>query len=288
MRIAIRHELALPVPQGAVRTQMHLLAHPRSFRGQRIERWSVDCADSATAASFADAYGNIARLVTLRRPESPVRIVLEGMVETTDTHGVVGRIAEEPVPALFRRITPLTRSPVTVYGKFRTAPRDGRNRIGLLHQLMERIGEFHIFAPDGTLPAAPDEAGATETPRPMAQTQTLGTMTQSQSLAEPADRRTLATARDFAHAFIGAARALDIPARYVSGYLLEGDMPVHAWAEAHVDGLGWIGFDAAQMLCPTERHVRLAVGLDAISAALVRASPVEGEPETLSVSVTAA
>ncbi|SFZ86194.1 Transglutaminase-like enzyme, putative cysteine protease [Devosia enhydra] len=288
MKIAIRHELAVPVPQGATRVQMHLLAHPVAFAGQHIRHWAVEGPDIATAAAFPDAYGNDARLVTLRRPESPVSLLLEGLVETSDKHGVVGRIGREPVPALFRRITPLTRSPVTVYGKFRSTPRDGRDRIGLLHQVMERINEFHVFAPDGVVPSI---EGTTESVRPaptQTQTQTLGTMTQSQSLGEPADRRTPATARDFAHAFIGACRALDIPARYVSGYLLGGDAPGHAWAEAWDDGLGWIGFDAALLLCPTERHVRLAIGLDAMSAALVRTSPTIGEVETTSLSVAEA
>ncbi|MGV3651405.1 MAG: transglutaminase-like domain-containing protein [Devosia sp.] len=286
MKIAIRHELAVPVPPGTLRVQMHLLGHPAPFGGQHIAHWRLEGPDLATAAAFPDAYGNDARLVTLRRPESPVPLLLEGLVETRDTHGVVGRIGREPVPALFRRITPLTRSPVTLYGKFRSTPRDGRDRIGLLHQLMERINEFHVFAPDGILP---EDESSTEPEAPaMAQTQTLGTMTQSQSLGEPADRRTPSTARDFAHAFIGACRALDIPARYVSGYLLGGDAPSHAWAEAWDDGLGWIGFDAALLLCPTERHVRLAVGLDAMSAALVRTSPTLGEAETISLSVAEA
>ena len=49
---------------------------------------------------------------------------------------------------------------------------------------------------------------------------------------------------------------------------------LHAWAEAFDDGLGWIGFDAQYQLCPTERYVRLAVGLDAETALPVRTVPV--------------
>ncbi len=41
----------------------------------------------------------------------------------------------------------------------------------------------------------------------------------------------------------------------------------HAWAEAHVDGYGWIGFDCANGLCPIDTHVRIAVGLDYADAA---------------------
>ncbi|WP_175698304.1 transglutaminase family protein [Burkholderia ambifaria] len=36
----------------------------------------------------------------------------------------------------------------------------------------------------------------------------------------------------------------------------------HAWAEAYVEGLGWVGFDPFMNRCPDERYVRIAVGLD--------------------------
>ena len=44
----------------------------------------------------------------------------------------------------------------------------------------------------------------------------------------------------------------------------------HAWAEAYVPGLGWVGFDTVNCVCPAEAHVRVAVGLDALGAAPVR------------------
>ncbi|MBN9360590.1 MULTISPECIES: transglutaminase family protein [unclassified Devosia] len=100
-----------------------------------------------------------------------------------------------------------------------------------------------------------------------------------------------APASDYAHGFIGAARALEIPARYVTGYLHGSDSEqpaLHAWAEAWDDGLGWIGFDAMLLLCPTDRHVRVAVGLDATSTMPVRSIPVAGEPQVLAMSVEAA
>jgi len=85
--------------------------------------------------------------------------------------------------------------------------------------------------------------------------------------------------QDHGHIFIAAARSLEIPARYVTGYLLTdgGDSVAHhAWAEALVPEIGWVGFDAANGQCPTERYVRLAVGLDAIEAAPVRGGAAGG------------
>jgi transglutaminase-like putative cysteine protease len=80
---------------------------------------------------------------------------------------------------------------------------------------------------------------------------------------------------------IAAARCLGIPSRYLTGYLLldDGDSPAgeaaasvaqHAWMEGWITELGWVGFDAANNLCPTDRYVRLTVGLDAASAAPIR------------------
>lgn len=52
-----------------------------------------------------------------------------------------------------------------------------------------------------------------------------------------------------------------------------------------VEGLGWVGFDAANLICPTERYVRLASGLDAAMAAPIRGTRRGGETETLDVVV---
>ena len=104
---------------------------------------------------------------------------------------------------------------------------------------------------------------------------------QSQSDSDTADERETAAAPRFAHAFVGAVRALGLPARYVTGFLAAGeDRPAafHAWAEAYDDRLGWIGFDAALGLCPTDRHVRVAAGLDARATLPVRAVPQIEDP----------
>jgi transglutaminase-like putative cysteine protease len=80
-----------------------------------------------------------------------------------------------------------------------------------------------------------------------------------------------------------------VPARYVTGYLYlgedEGAQAHHAWAEAWVDGLGWVGFDVANRVCPTDSYVRLASGLDAGYAAPIKGSRRGGSGESLDVAV---
>ena len=93
-----------------------------------------------------------------------------------------------------------------------------------------------------------------------------------------------------AHALIAMARGQGIPARYVSGYLLNGDggkeyEAAHAWAELHVPGLGWVGFDPANECCPDGRYIRLGSGYDAADAAPIRGISRGTGGENLTVTV---
>ncbi len=85
------------------------------------------------------------------------------------------------------------------------------------------------------------------------------------------------------------ARLLGLPARYVSGYLWQGGSETasasHAWAEAHVPEFGWVGFDPANNICPTEKYVRVAIGLDYGEAAPVRGIRRGVADEALTVAV---
>ena len=76
--------------------------------------------------------------------------------------------------------------------------------------------------------------------------------------------------QDFAHIFITLARSLGIPSRYVSGYLFRDPAHVdrssegatHAWVEALLPDLGWVGFDPTNNLVAAERHISVASGRD--------------------------
>lgn len=77
--------------------------------------------------------------------------------------------------------------------------------------------------------------------------------------------------QDFAHLMIAGCRAINIPARYVSGYHFVGDLQggsadfeqaSHAWVEAFVPGLGWCSFDPTNMDPVGERYVKLGHGRD--------------------------
>lgn len=79
--------------------------------------------------------------------------------------------------------------------------------------------------------------------------------------------------QDHAHAMIAAAGALDMPARYVTGYLHAGgpaSEASHAWAELYIEALGWVGFDASNGVCPDENYIRIGCGRDSVEAAPIR------------------
>ncbi|MBK5271545.1 MAG: transglutaminase family protein [Bacteroidia bacterium] len=72
--------------------------------------------------------------------------------------------------------------------------------------------------------------------------------------------------QDFAHAMLEMLRSLQIPSRYVSGYIcsnkngMRGEGATHAWVEAWIPGWGWTGIDPTNNVWVTNNHVKLAVG----------------------------
>lgn len=254
MKFALTHTLtfALASPSRAVE---HLLLTPLNTPQQKIERWSIAMPGFDEGATFRDGFGNRAHLVSQVKPGETLLITITGAVETNDKAGVLGRLEFDLPPAVYRRPTPQTPSdPGLLSG---IDPAGGR--IALLHELMDRVHQR--TSPSQTQ----DDDG---------QTQSLGT----------------SIASELAHAFIGAARALDIPARYVTGYVCDegADAAFHAWAEAWDDGLGWIGFDPLHNVCPTDGHIRLASGLDATGTMPVRMIPASPSAavETLEITAT--
>ena len=287
MKIIIRHELRVSLGGGVPRALQHLLLTPLSGPSQTVKDWSIDMPGIETASRFTDAFGNRALLVCQTRPEDEIGIAVNGAVETIDRNGILGRVPGDPVVALYKRTTDLTRPDPRFLDAFRDSDRSGPARIALFHAIMERLGELHRFA---SIESGPQilELQATG-----AQRQSQGGQTQSQAAldeGEAGDERPSLDAAGFSHAFIAIVRALDIPARYVTGYLAaDEDHPAafHAWAVAWDDSLGWIAFDTALGLCPTDRHVRIATGLDAASTQPVRAVPQAAEPRLLAVQAVA-
>lgn len=73
--------------------------------------------------------------------------------------------------------------------------------------------------------------------------------------------------QDFTHLFCAIARKNGVPARYVSGYLHQGevffgDSQMHAWAEVYLPEVGWIGFDPTNNILANHNHIKVCHGKD--------------------------
>jgi transglutaminase-like putative cysteine protease len=80
---------------------------------------------------------------------------------------------------------------------------------------------------------------------------------------------------------------MNMPSRYISGYLMMDDRThqdaTHAWAEAYVKDLGWVGFDISNGISPDRRYVRVASGLDYADAAPVSGTRFGTASESMAV-----
>lgn len=268
MRIHVSHATVYrydPPANGAIQI---LRLTPRSHDGQYVVAWRIDVSESCRLQAHEDAFGNLTHTFAVDGPISELRVTVEGEVETQDTSGVVRGTVERFPPSLFLRDSELT-APSAEMKAFAEAAAGGEgDRLARLHRLMAGLAEIMTYDPDPTVVS---------------------------TKASEAFALKRGVCQDFAHVFTGCARHLGIPARYVSGYLVgdgargdegAGHQAGHAWAEAHVEGLGWVGFDAANDLCPTEAYIRVAVGLDYLSAAPVRGNRYGGGDEVLSVALS--
>jgi len=100
--------------------------------------------------------------------------------------------------------------------------------------------------------------------------------------------------QDFAHMLLAMLRLLDIPARYVSGYIcpnkngMRGEGATHAWVEAYLPYYGWLGLDPTNNCLANESHVRLAVGKGFSDCSPVKGTYRGTSNHTLEVAVTVA
>lgn len=98
--------------------------------------------------------------------------------------------------------------------------------------------------------------------------------------------------QDFAHILLVMLRILNIPARYVSGYVcpqnagLRGEGATHAWVEAYIPFYGWLGLDPTNNCVVNDLHVRLAVGRNFSDVSPVRGTYKGTAKQTLEVGVS--
>jgi len=97
--------------------------------------------------------------------------------------------------------------------------------------------------------------------------------------------------QDFAHILLVMLRLLNIPARYVSGYVCphdnnqRGEGATHAWVDAYIPFYGWIGLDPTNNCIVNDSHVRLAIGRKFSDCSPVKGTYKGTAKQTLEVGV---
>ena len=260
MRIKIDYTTVYDYSLPASGVVQLLRVEPHGHDDQSVLDWRVDVDADGTLRRGIDVFGNLTHHFYAETAISKLTLAVSGEVETLDTGGVV-RGANEPLPPLlYLRTTDLSRPDMAIRD-FAEKQR-GAAPLDTLHALMLALYERTRF-----------DVGAT------------GTGTD----AATAFAQGSGVCQDFTHIFCAAARHLGLPARYVSGHFVhpETQPAGHAWAEAWVEDLGWIGFDPTHGISTSGRHVRVAVGLDYLDAAPVRGARRGGGAETMLVAVNA-
>jgi transglutaminase-like putative cysteine protease len=229
MILSVEHITVYRYQEPVAHAAQVLRLTPTEFPGQRILNWKISAGQAKLASAAADAYGNICHLLTQDQPHKFLEIKVKGTVETFDTKGIFEPENETFPPQFFIRETAQTRF-FPELDVFVADVDQSLAALDRLHALMQRIRDHIDFVPG--------ETDVTTT-------------------AEQAFRQGVGVCQDHAHVFIACARHMGLPARYVSGYLFASDDPAesseaaHAWAEAFVPDLGWVGFDVANRVSPS-------------------------------------
>jgi len=264
MRLRIAHSILHHYDPPAAGVIQVLRLTPRNHEGQYVISWRIDVSADLRLDAHEDAFGNLTHVLTADGPFEELSLRVEGEVETQNTDGVVAGTVERFPPSLFLRDTPSTQADADIR-HFALDIRAGNkgDTLAELHALLHRLHDETIHDSDPT--PAPNTTAAEAFARKHGVTQ------------------------DLTHIFLGAARSLEIPARYVAGYLCADggarQESGHAWAEACVPGLGWVGFDPVNCVCPTDAYVRVAIGLDALGAAPIRGTRYGAGEEKLAVAI---
>jgi len=272
MKIAVRHRTVLDYESEVMDSVMDARLGPRTDEHQTWETYSLQVVPGGSVRQYTDGFGNVAHLITVMKPHRSLDVTMNGVVETSLADPFEQpRSQPEPLgPA--EHIELLGPSPLVppsaeidaIVAPFRG---DGRPVIEVAQALMRAVHERFEYRPDVT---------TVMTTVPEALSHSTG------------------VCQDFAHVLIALCRALGIPARYVSGYILggggsaptRGTEASHAWVEAFTPTHGWRGFDPTNDLMASQRHVKMAVGRDYRDVPPTRGAYRGTAEERLAVTVT--
>jgi transglutaminase-like putative cysteine protease len=256
MYYSIRHLTKFLYSTAVSESMMETRMHPRSDQNQRCLTFHLSVSPRCRVFSYRDHLANQVHHFDIPGMHGQLVIVAESLVEVQPAPQVPAFLAPgawADLDAMVERgdywemLLPSEFAAATQALDDLAAELDVRRRddpLMVLHRLNQQMYEYFDYKPNST---------RVDSPIDLALSTKAG------------------VCQDFAHIMITLVRSkLRIPCRYVSGYLFHGESDMdrsvstatHAWIEALVPHLGWVGFDPTNWLVAGDRHIRTAIGRD--------------------------
>ncbi|MBV9301242.1 MAG: transglutaminase family protein [Acidobacteriaceae bacterium] len=257
MFYAIRHFTRYRYSRPIWQSMMEVRMHPRSEHMQRCFTFQLSVSPRARIFSYADHLGNLVHHFDIPEQHNQLTIVADALVDVDAPEPLPTALGSEAwseiddiidredywdmlMPSHFARTSPELEALAAEFG---VDKRNGHDPLQLLMTVNSRLYEGFSYVKKSTSVDSP---------------------------IEDALRSRQGVCQDFAHIMIALVRNLRIPCRYVSGYLhhdashidRSAEGATHAWVEALLPGLGWMGFDPTNNLIAGGRHIRTAIGRD--------------------------
>ena len=275
MKVSLGHTTRLEYSEDVAEGVTEARLGPLSDSDQHWLQFDLRAAPNASSNRYVDGFGNATHLITVSVPHNYLEIVARSTVDTLLT---------DPIRQPDGPISPLTAAEQADY---------------LSPSLLVPVVQDLEFLASSFRPAS--EVETFDAVRSMMEfvyhqfeyaTEVTSVSTTVQELLT--HRR--GVCQDFAHVLIGMCRSLGVPARYVSGYIVNdprragteatrGWQASHAWVEAHTPTHGWRGFDPTNNLLASEHHIKMAIGRDYRDVAPTRGTYRGRASEALSVQV---
>jgi transglutaminase-like putative cysteine protease len=245
--LEVLHETTFVYSESAVEAVIEVRMEPVSDAEQSLHSFQLAVSPETEIFRYQDGFGNRVHHFNLLAPHQAVRILAASIVECGRTPRDVGRSgALWPIPGAevgleeldflqFRGSVCATPKLVPVLEALR--PRRGMPVVELVLDVARYLHGHFRYARDVTLASSP---------------------------VDEILEKGKGVCQDFAHLMIAVLRSFEVPARYVSGYIHRPnkESQSHAWCEAWVPDVGWIGVDPTNDCVVDERFVKVAIGRD--------------------------
>ena len=257
MFYAIRHFTRYRYSHFVWQSMMEVRMHPRSEGNQRCFVFQLSVNPRARIFGYTDSYANHVHHFDLPSRHSQLTIVTDALVNIEDQPrvpesmeyegwGELEQLVEKNdywdilMPSRFARSSPELEDLAREIG---ATERDGRSPLAFLMDINSGVHRSFNYVKKSTAVNSP---------------------------IEHALRSRQGVCQDFAHIMIALVRNARIPCRYVSGYFYHSaddayssaDGATHAWVEALLPGVGWVGFDPTINRLAAGQHIRTAIGRD--------------------------